>query len=90
MMSVNFFYKISNLPCGDSFPVECDDGCFQFIGSSSVVWNQLLFKMAVYIAWYLDMKFAIRCIEITLVETVSAVSSVVTEHTALLIPEELC
>ena len=76
-MTIQLLDQISDLPCGDSFLIESDDGCFQIISSPGVVRDQLLIEDSITVARNRDVELSILCIQIPFVVAVAAVSGVV-------------
>ena len=87
-MTIQLLDQISDLPCGDSFLIESDDGCFQIISSPGVVRDQLLIEDSITVARNRDVELSILCIQIPFVVAVAAVSGVVAFCTMFLVSEK--
>lgn len=87
-MAVQLLDQVGNLPCGDPFPLERDNGRFQVVRPSGIARDQLLVESLVAVPRDRDMEFSILRIQVPFVVTIAAVACIVAGCAVLLVSKE--
>lgn len=88
-MTINLLDQIGDFSCGDSFPVEHNDGRFQVIRPSGTFRDQFLVELAFSVARNGNMRLTLLCIKFAGIAAIAAAPRIVASYAVLAVSEEL-